>query len=59
MVLITATDADWPAFLFRGLPISGHAYLSDNYFCFRSAGLLATRTKVSLAVPAKPGAAAD
>ena len=45
-VLMTSSDADWPAFLFRGLPISGHAYLSDNYFCFRSAGLLATRTKV-------------
>ncbi|GAA5860234.1 hypothetical protein JCM3774_000351 [Rhodotorula dairenensis] len=41
---------DWPAFLFRGLPISGHAYLSNNYFCFRSAGLLAARTKMILPI---------
>ncbi|GAA5991543.1 hypothetical protein JCM10908_005753 [Rhodotorula pacifica] len=41
---------DWPAFLFRGLPISGHAYISDNYFCFRSGGLLATRTKMILPI---------
>lgn len=45
-LIVSIRLTDWPAFLFRGLPISGHAYVSNNYFCFRSGGILATRTKV-------------
>ncbi|GAA5901774.1 sterol 3-beta-glucosyltransferase [Sporobolomyces salmoneus] len=40
----------YPAYLYRGLPISGRVYLSTNYFCFRSSGILAVRTKMLLPI---------
>lgn len=40
---------EYPAYLYRGLPISGRVYISTNYFCFRSSGILAVKTKVSFA----------
>ncbi|BGP37017.1 Sterol 3-beta-glucosyltransferase [Rhodotorula kratochvilovae] len=38
----------FPAYLFRGLPIYGRVYISSNYFCFRSSGILAAKTKMIL-----------
>ncbi|GAA6061722.1 hypothetical protein JCM10212_004954 [Sporobolomyces blumeae] len=38
----------YPAYLYRGLPISGRVYVSTNTFCFRSSGLLAVKTKMLL-----------
>ncbi|KPV76709.1 glycosyltransferase family 1 protein [Rhodotorula graminis WP1] len=38
----------FPAYLFRGLPIFGHVYISSAHFCFRSAGLLTAKTKMIL-----------
>ncbi|GAA6009840.1 hypothetical protein JCM11491_000834 [Sporobolomyces phaffii] len=38
----------YPAYLYRGLPISGHVYISTGYFCFRSSGILAVKTKMLL-----------
>lgn len=32
---------DFPAYLFRGLPIYGKVYISTTFFCFKSFGLLA------------------
>lgn len=38
--------ADFPGHLLRLFPISGRLYVSENYFCFKSSGPLALRTKV-------------
>lgn len=38
---------EFPAYLFRGLPIYGKVYISTSYFCFKSIGILA-KTKVRL-----------
>ncbi|GAA6057393.1 hypothetical protein JCM3770_000741 [Rhodotorula araucariae] len=38
----------FPAYLFRGLPIYGRVYISSNFFCFRSSGILAAKTKMIL-----------
>ncbi|GAA5892114.1 hypothetical protein JCM8208_001437 [Rhodotorula glutinis] len=38
----------FPAYLFRGLPIFGHVYISSEHFCFRSAGLITAKTKMIL-----------
>jgi sterol 3beta-glucosyltransferase len=38
--------ADFPGHLLRLFPISGRLYVSENYFCFKSSGALALRTKV-------------
>ncbi|GAA5918240.1 hypothetical protein JCM5296_005784 [Sporobolomyces johnsonii] len=38
----------FPAYLFRGLPIYGRIYISTNFFCFRSSGILSARTKMIL-----------
>ncbi|KAI0724242.1 hypothetical protein C8T65DRAFT_733888 [Cerioporus squamosus] len=35
-------------FLFRLLPMYGHLYVSDNYFCFKSSGPLTSRTRMML-----------
>jgi sterol 3beta-glucosyltransferase len=40
------TRADFPGHLLRMFPISGRLYVSENYFCFKSSGPLALRTKV-------------
>lgn len=37
---------DFPGHLLRLFPISGRLYVSENYFCFKSSGPLALRTKV-------------
>lgn len=46
-VLTILPLTEYPAYLYRGLPISGRVYISTNYFCFRSSGLLAVKTKVN------------
>ncbi|KAI5827594.1 glycosyltransferase family 1 protein [Schizophyllum commune Tattone D] len=38
----------FPGFLFRLLPINGRLYISTNFFCFKSSGPLATRTRGSI-----------
>ena len=43
--LIELTDADFPGYLYRVLPVSGRFFVSTNYFCFRSSQLL-YKTKV-------------
>ncbi|GAA5879316.1 hypothetical protein JCM16303_003163 [Sporobolomyces ruberrimus] len=40
----------YPAYVYRGLPISGRVYISTNYFCFRSSGILAVKTKMILPI---------
>ncbi|GAA5936941.1 sterol 3-beta-glucosyltransferase [Sporobolomyces koalae] len=40
----------YPAYLYRGLPISGRVYISTNFFCFRSSGILAVKTKMLLPI---------
>jgi len=40
------TCVDFPGHLLRLFPISGRLYVSENYFCFKSSGPLALRTKV-------------
>ncbi|KAF8746324.1 hypothetical protein AX14_000107 [Amanita brunnescens Koide BX004] len=37
-------------YLFRLLPVFGRLYISTNYFCFKSSGPLAVRTKMALPV---------
>ena len=44
------TCADFPGHLLRLFPISGRLYVSENYFCFKSSGPLALRTKVRASV---------
>ncbi|GJN87689.1 hypothetical protein Rhopal_000644-T1 [Rhodotorula paludigena] len=39
-----------PAYLYRGLPIYGRAYISSNYFCFRSGGVFLGKTKMLLPI---------
>jgi len=39
-VLAKLTDADFPGYLYRVLPVSGRFFVSTNYFCFRSSQLL-------------------
>ena len=39
---------DFPGHLLRLFPISGRLYVSENYFCFKSSGPLALRTKVCM-----------
>ena len=41
---------DFPGHLLRLFPISGRLYVSENYFCFKSSGPLALRTKVCVFV---------
>lgn len=41
---------DFPGHLLRLFPISGRLYVSENYFCFKSSGPLALRTKVRVFV---------
>ena len=41
---------DFPGHLMRLFPISGRLYVSENYFCFKSSGPLALRTKVCVFV---------
>ncbi|KAF8641000.1 hypothetical protein AX17_000645 [Amanita inopinata Kibby_2008] len=40
----------FPGFLFRLLPIYGRLYISSNFFCFKSSGPLAARTKMTLPI---------
>lgn len=40
--------AVFPGYLFRLLPVYGHLYVSNNYFCFKSSGPLTSRTRVWL-----------
>ena len=49
------TCADFPGHLLRLFPISGRLYVSENYFCFKSSGALALRTKVLLFAPSNLG----
>ncbi|TRM60133.1 glycosyltransferase family 1 protein [Schizophyllum amplum] len=40
----------FPGFLFRLLPINGRLYVSTNFFCFKSSGPLATRTRMAIPI---------
>ncbi|KAK2461690.1 hypothetical protein APHAL10511_006153 [Amanita phalloides] len=40
----------FPGYIFRLLPVYGRLYVSTNYFCFKSSGPLASRTKMTLPV---------
>ncbi|GAA5830538.1 hypothetical protein JCM11251_002507 [Rhodosporidiobolus azoricus] len=40
----------FPAYLFRGLPIYGHAYITTSYFCFKSAVGILNKTKMILPI---------
>jgi sterol 3beta-glucosyltransferase len=40
--------ADFPGFIYRVIPVPGRLYVSTNYFCFKSTGPLASRTRVSV-----------
>lgn len=37
---------DFPGYIYRLLPVYGRLYVSTNYFCFKSTGALASRTRV-------------
>ncbi|BGP21994.1 Sterol 3-beta-glucosyltransferase [Rhodotorula toruloides] len=39
---------EYPAYLFRGLPIYGRVYISSSFFCFRSSGILPGKSKMLL-----------
>lgn len=41
---------DFPGYLFRLLPTYGRLFVSSNYFCFKSSGPLATRTRMQLPI---------
>ena len=45
---LTYFSLDFSGYLFRLLPVYGRLYISTNYFCFKSSGPLAVRTKVSM-----------
>ena len=45
---LTYSPIDFSGYLFRLLPVYGRLYISTNYFCFKSSGPLAVRTKVSI-----------
>ncbi|PFH54756.1 glycosyltransferase family 1 protein [Amanita thiersii Skay4041] len=40
----------FPGYIFRLLPIYGRLYISTNYFCFKSSGPLASRTRMALPI---------
>ncbi|TDL28861.1 UDP-Glycosyltransferase/glycogen phosphorylase [Rickenella mellea] len=40
----------FPGYLFRLLPTPGRLYVSTNFFCFKSSGPLATRTRMILPI---------
>ncbi|EJD04268.1 UDP-Glycosyltransferase/glycogen phosphorylase [Fomitiporia mediterranea MF3/22] len=40
----------FPGYLFRLLPTYGRLYISTNFFCFKSSGPLATRTRMQLPI---------
>lgn len=46
---------DFPGHLLRLFPISGRLFVSENYFCFKSSGPLALRTKVCMFIVSKLG----
>ncbi|KAK7058363.1 Sterol 3-beta-glucosyltransferase [Paramarasmius palmivorus] len=40
----------FPGYIFRLLPVYGRLYISTNYFCFKSSGPLAARTRMTLPI---------
>ncbi|GAA5905363.1 hypothetical protein JCM6882_003138 [Rhodosporidiobolus microsporus] len=40
----------FPAYLYRGLPIYGHVYITTSYFCFKSAVGILNKTKMILPI---------
>ncbi|EEB92571.1 hypothetical protein MPER_08897, partial [Moniliophthora perniciosa FA553] len=40
----------FPGYIFRLLPVYGRLYISTNYFCFKSTGPLAARTRMTLPI---------
>ncbi|KAG9223145.1 hypothetical protein CCMSSC00406_0000166 [Pleurotus cornucopiae] len=40
----------FPGYIFRLLPVYGRLYVSTNYFCFKSSGPLAVRTRMALPI---------
>jgi hypothetical protein len=44
MLIVAA--ADFPGYIYRLLPVYGRLYISNNYFCFKSSGPLASKTRV-------------
>ncbi|CCM01613.1 uncharacterized protein FIBRA_03674 [Fibroporia radiculosa] len=40
----------FPGYIFRLLPVYGRLYISTHYFCFKSSGPLATRTRMVLPI---------
>lgn len=38
--------SDFPGYIYRLLPVFGKLYISTNFFCFKSSGPLAARTRV-------------
>ncbi|KAF9569834.1 UDP-Glycosyltransferase/glycogen phosphorylase [Agrocybe pediades] len=38
----------FPGYIYRLLPVFGKLYISKNYFCFKSSGALAARTRMTL-----------
>ena len=46
MVIIDIVCVDFSGYIYRLLPVFGKLYVSTNYFCFKSSGPLAARTRV-------------
>ncbi|KDR85269.1 hypothetical protein GALMADRAFT_51808 [Galerina marginata CBS 339.88] len=40
----------FPGYIYRLLPVFGKLYISTNYFCFKSSGPLAARTRMTLPI---------
>ncbi|KAK7468549.1 Sterol 3-beta-glucosyltransferase [Stygiomarasmius scandens] len=40
----------FPGYIFRLLPVFGRLYISTNFFCFKSSGPLASRTRMTLPI---------
>lgn len=47
---LTNIPVDFQGYLFRLLPTYGRLYVSSNFFCFKSSGPLATRTRMQLPI---------
>lgn len=49
-ILVLTILQDFQGYLFRLLPTYGRLYISSNFFCFKSSGPLATRTRMQLPI---------
>lgn len=46
MITTDIVYVDFSGYIYRLLPVFGKLYVSTNYFCFKSSGPLAARTRV-------------